>query len=141
MEARAAWEQHTEQGAHQAVAAHTEYLRRHPDAELEPLKSAEPPKPAEEERADLEPTGTERETPAWITGLEEQNRAALAKIEEVQGLRIPNEEPDSGYEGEAWPAELRRERDAILQPPPIEIKPAEPVAELAAERGGPEAGD
>ena len=141
MAARAAWEQNTEQARHRAVAAHTEYMRRHPDAELEPMRSAEPAKPAEEERAELEPTGTERETPAWITELEEQNRAALEKIEEVQGLQIPDEEPGAGYEGEAWPAELRRERDAILQPPPIEIKPAEQVAELAAERGGPEAGD
>ena len=74
MEARAAWEQHTEQGRHKAVAAHTEYMRRHPDAELPPMRSAEPPKPAEEERAQLEPTGTEHETPAWITELEEQNR-------------------------------------------------------------------
>ena len=63
MEARAAWEQHTEQGRHKAVAAHSEYLRRHPDAELPPMRSAEPPKPAEEERAQLVPTGTEHEAP------------------------------------------------------------------------------
>ena len=146
MEARAAWEQHTEQGRHKAVAAHTEYLRRHPDAELPPMRSAEPPKPAEEERAQLEPTGTEQETPAWITELEEQNRAALAKIEEVRGLRMPNEDHEWEDEGEAWPDELRRERDAILQPPKPEIRPAEPVAERAAEMAGtqrsdPELGD
>ena len=46
MEARAAWEQHTEQGRHQAVAAHTEYMRRHPGADLPPMRSAEPPRPA-----------------------------------------------------------------------------------------------
>ncbi len=142
MEARGAWEQHTEQGRHKAVAAHTEYLRRHPDAELPPMRSAEPAKPAEEERAQLVPTGTEHETPAWITELEEQNRAAMAKIEEVKGLRVPSEDPEWEDEGEAWPGELRRERDAILQPPPPEIKPAEPVAERAAEMAGErEAGD
>ena len=141
MEARAAWEQNTEQGRHKAVAAHTEYMRRHPDAELPPMRSAEPPKPTEEERAQLEPPGTERETPAWITELEEQNRAAMAKIEEVQGLRMPNEDPEWEDEGEAWPNELRRERDAILQPPKPEIKPAEPVAERAAEMAGEAHGD
>ena len=141
MEARGAWEQHTEQGRHKAVAAHTEYLRRHPDAELPPMRSAEPPKPAEEERAQLEPTGTEHETPAWITELEEQNRAAMAKIEEVKGLRVPSEDPEWEDEGEAWPDELRRERDAILQPPPPEIKPTEPVAERAAEMAGEAHGD
>ena len=146
MEARVAWEQHTEQGRHKAVAAHTEYMRRHPDAELPPMRSAEPPTPAEEERAQLVPAGTEHETPEWVTELAERNRAAMAKIEEIRGLRVPNEDHEWEDLGEAWPDELRRERDAIIQPPKPEIRPAEPVAERAAEmagthHAGPEAGE
>ena len=147
MEARAAWEQHTEQGRHKAVAAHTEYMRRHPDAELPPMRSAEPPKPAEEERAQLVPTRAEQEVPAWVTEMAERNQTALAKIDEVRGLRMPSEDPEWEDEGEAWPDELRRERDAIIQPPKAEIRPAEPVAERAAEMasqtrdGDREAGD
>jgi len=65
----------------------------------------------------------------------------MAKIEEVKGLRVPSEDPEWEDEGEAWPGQLRRERDAILQPPPPEIKPAEPVAARAAEMAGEAHGD
>ena len=77
----------------------------------------------------------------------ERNRAAIAKIDEIRGLRVPSEDPEWEDEGEAWPDELRRERDAIIQPPKPEIRPAEPVAERAAEMasqtrdGDREAGD
>ena len=66
----------------------------------------------------------------------ERNRAAVAKIEEVRGLRVPSEDHEWEDVGEAWPDELRRERDAIIQPPKPEIRPAEPVAERAAEMAG-----
>ena len=42
MEARKAWEETTRQQRHDALAAHDEYLRRHPHSDLEPLRSAEP---------------------------------------------------------------------------------------------------
>jgi len=141
MEARSAWEQHTEQGRHRAVAAHSEYLRRHPDADLPPMRSAEPPKSAEQERAELLPASQEHEPPAWMTEMAERNRAAMAKIEEIGGLRVPNEDHEWEDLGEAWPDELRRERDAILQPPKPEIRPSEPVAERARELAGEAHGD
>ena len=64
MEARQAWEEATRQQRHDALAAHTEYVRRHPDTDLPPLKSQEPPILTEEERAQLHaPAGTQ-EVPA-----------------------------------------------------------------------------
>ncbi len=133
MDARAAWEQNTEGSRHLAVAAHSEYMRRNPDAQLPPMKSAEPPKPAEEEKAALIPGRAEHQTPEWVTELAERNRAALEKIEETSGLRMPAEDHEWEDIGEAWPDELRRERDAVIQPPKPEIRPAEPVAEAARE--------
>jgi len=142
MQARKDWEMHTLGARHLALAAHSEYMRRHPDAELPPMRSAEPPRPAEEEHAELvAATRGEHQAPQWLTELEEQNQAALAKIKEIEGLRVPNEDHEWEDEGEAWPDELRRERDAILQPPKPEIRPAEPVAERARELAGEAHGD
>jgi hypothetical protein len=144
MEARAEWEKTTEQGRHLAVAAHSEYMRRHPDAELEPLRSAEPPQPDETEREALqpEPERTEHETPQWVAELAERNQATMAKIDERRGLRVPSEDHEWEDEGLAWPDEVRRERDAVIQPPKPEIKPAEPVAQAAAAQAkAREAGD
>ena len=53
MEARQAWDETTRQQRHDALAAHTEYMLRHPDTDLPPLKSAEPAQLTEEERAQL----------------------------------------------------------------------------------------
>lgn len=158
----------------------------HPDAKLEPLRSAEPPRPSEEERAELERStrsepvgqretgrgdgagageqpererkpereeraeaGPEREepkperetqaepdTPGWVTELAERNRAAMAKIEEYRGLRVPSEDHEWEDEGEAWPQVGRLERDAVLQPPKPEIQPAPEVTEQAAQMAG-----
>jgi hypothetical protein len=142
MDARAEWEKNTEQGRHLAVSAHSEYMRRHPDAQLAPMKSAEPPQPGEEERAALQPEQAEHETPQWVAELAERNRAAMARIDERRGLVVPSEDHEWQDEGLAWPAEARRERDAVIQPPKPEIKPAAPVAQAAAAQAtAREAGD
>jgi hypothetical protein len=133
MEARTEWERNTERTRHLAVAANSEYLRRNPDAKLPPMQSAEPPKPFEDERAALVADEPERETPAWVTELAERNRAAREKLEERQGLRVPSEDHEWEDQGEAWPDVVRLERDAIIQPPKPEIRPAAEVAERARE--------
>ena len=62
-------------------------------------------------------------------------RAAVQeKLEERRGLMIPAEDPDYGYEGEAWPAYQRPDRDAVLQPPKPELRPSPKVIEHAAGR-------
>ena len=97
MQARSDWEMHTLGARHLALAAHTEYMRRHPDAELPPMRSAEPPRPAEEEHAELvAATRGEHEAPQWLTELEEQNQAALAKIKESRGPPRPERGPRVG---------------------------------------------
>ena len=47
-------------------------------------------------------------------------------------MRVPHEDPDYQDLGEAWPAWHERQRDAILQPPKPEMRPA-PEVERAAE--------
>jgi hypothetical protein len=123
----------TERTRHLAVAANSEYLRRNPDAKLPPMQSAEPPKPSEEERGALVADEPEHETPVWVAELAERNRAAREKLEERQGLRVPNEDHEWEDEGEAWPDAVRLQRDAIIQPPKPEIRPAAEVAERARE--------
>lgn len=48
-------------------------------------------------------------------------------------MQIPAEGPMFGYEGTAWPTWMPPGRDAILQPPKPEIRPAAAVLERAAE--------
>jgi len=134
MEARRAWELATEHERHLAIAADSEIRRRHPDATLPPLKSAEPGRPTADDRAALVPEGDGYEAPAWIAELAERVRNTHAKLDERKSVMIPAEDPDYEYEGEAWPDVVAIERDAILQPPKPEIRPAPEVAVLAAER-------
>ena len=132
MEARKEWEQTTERQRHLALAANSEYLRRHPDTDLPPLKSAEPSPPSDEERAQLHVPETEYEPPSWLADMAERNRAALERIEELRSMEIPAE--DHEWQGQqAWPEAAALQRDAILQPPKPEIRPAADVAERAAE--------
>jgi conjugative relaxase-like TrwC/TraI family protein len=135
MEARAEWERSTEQPRHLAVAADSEYRTRHPDTDLPALRSAEPPRPVEDERQALVPEDTgERETPAWVTEMAERTRAAGEKLDERKAVRVPNEDHEWQDEGEAWPDMLRLERDAIIQPPKPEIRPAADLAQRVPDR-------
>ena len=88
MEARKpTWEQHTERARHLALAAHSEYMRRHPDAELPPMRSAEPPQPAEEEHAQL--VAATREVSTRHRVAHRAGRAEPRRPREDQGGRGP----------------------------------------------------
>jgi len=87
-----------------------------------PLKSAEPLAPEESLRA-----------PGWLAELAEQRRAFREELERRQNVRVPEENPDYGDQGEAWPV-WRGQKEAILQPPKPEIRPAEAVLEKAREK-------
>jgi hypothetical protein len=113
-----------------ALAADSEYRRRHPAVELDGLRNAEPDPVTAEERDELA-TG---QRPAWLDRLAEGRRAAQAELDERRSLRIPSEDPDADYDGSAWPEFAARQRDAVLQPPKPEIRPAAAVAEAAASR-------
>ena len=133
MEARQAWEETTRQARHDALAAHTEYLRRHPDTDLPPLKSAEPEKPTEEEHAQLHAPPEEYEPPAWLAGMAERTRAANEEIASRRSMEVPHKEDHEWQGQQAWPDSMTLTRDAILQPPPPQIQPAAEVAERARE--------
>jgi hypothetical protein len=55
---------------------------------------------------------------------------------------IPDEDPDWGDLGEAFPNSGELARGAILQPPKPQIRPSAKILQLAAEHDtGPEAAD
>ena len=133
MEARKDWEETTRQARHDALAAHSEYMRRHPDTDLPPLKSAEPDMPSEEEQAQLHAPAEEYETPAWLAEMAERTRAANEEIANRRSMEVPHEEDHEWQGQQAWPDSMTLHRDAVLQPPPPQIQPAAEVAERAAE--------
>ena len=108
-----------------AVQADAEVRKRYPERKLAPLRSAEPKVPAEP----IAPY----EQPAWVDELPAKQAAFREEYERRQGLRVPDEDPEYGEQGEAYPI-WREQKEAILQPPKPEIAPAEPVVELAKER-------
>jgi hypothetical protein len=130
MDDRRAWEQLTAGPRRLAVAADSELRRRHPDQQIQPLRSAEARVPdgdpittAQAEAEDQPPTAIPAAGPAeWVTELAGQRRAFQDKLEERQNVMVPAEDPDWGYLGQAWPWQ-QRDPDAILQPPKPEIRP------------------
>src|SRR5690242_3805151 len=130
MEARRDWEHATERTRRLAVAADAEIRRRHPERNLEPLRSAEPVVTKHErEQLALTPGEESYEPPEWITRLAAERRAVRERLDERKAVRIPSEDPDYEYEGEAWPAWTDRDRDAIFQPPRPHMQPTPAVAE------------
>ena len=83
MEARKDWEETTRQARHDALAAHSEYVRRNPDTDLPPLKSAEPATPSEEER---------EQSHAWTAEMVERTRAANEEIASRRSMEVPHED-------------------------------------------------
>ena len=71
---------------------------------------------SEEERDQivLTPDAESYQTPEWISRLASERRIVREQLDERKGVRVPSEDPDYGYEGEAWPVWAERERDAIL---------------------------
>ena len=116
MDDRRAWEQVTAGPRRLAVAADSELRRRYPDKQIEPLRSAEPCAPEGDEITKPQPEAGPAETPEWATQLAEQRRAFQEKLAERQNVMVPDEDPDYGFLGQAWPWQ-ERDPDAILQPP------------------------
>lgn len=103
--------------------ADAELRRRDPGTELPPLRSAEP-----EAAPDLLPAVTDADTAAEHAAAAADRRAA---VDERRGLLVPAEDPDLEDDGEAWPTWQRPDRDAVLQPPPPELRAAPKVLEHA----------
>jgi hypothetical protein len=135
MEDRAAWDRATAQQRRLAVAADAELRRRHPDQRFESLRSAEPEPATEDQREELTPTAGAQitEMSQWIKDLAAGRSAFADQLAERQSLTIPAEDPDYGDLGQAFPAWTGPGKDAILQPPKPQIKPAAKVLEAARE--------
>jgi AAA domain/TrwC relaxase len=117
MEERNLWDKLTEDGRRLAVQANEELRRRYPDRKIRPLETAEPQAPDQ-------PLAQ----PGWLAELEEQRRVFREELEARQDVTVPAEDPDWQDEGPAWQV-WQAQRDAILQPPKPEIRPAEGVLE------------
>ncbi len=128
MEDRKLWDKLTEGSRRLAVQADSELRRRYPDRKIRPLESTEPSVPDEA-----------MAQPGWLTELDEQRRVFREELEARQNVTVPAEDPDWEDEGPAWP-QWHAQREAILQPPKPEIRPAEGVLEavrqLDTEREG-----
>jgi conjugative relaxase-like TrwC/TraI family protein len=136
MEDRAEWEKITEHGRRIAVAADAELHRRHPEMDIEPLRSAEPEPVSEQEHDELALAADQpmpETSPGWVTELGERRSATREKLEERQRVMVPHEDTEWGDLGEAWPA-WRAQREAILQPPKPEIPASPRVMERVADR-------
>ena len=107
------------------MQAQAEIQRRYPKMKIRPLESAEPWAPEE---------GLSR--PGWLAELEQERAAFRGELDRRQGVEIPDEDPDV-HGTEAWPV-WRAQKEAVLQPPAPEIRPAEKVLERA--RDGERAG-
>ena len=133
---RTEWEHATEHSRRLAIAADAdaELRRRHPETSIEPLHSAEPLPVNDTDRDQLTLTPNQQigEMATWIRDLAAQRHAFHEKIEELQGLMVPSEDPDWGDLGEAFPAWQAPSRDVILQPPKPQITPAARILQLAA---------
>jgi len=129
MDDRRAWEQITAGPRRLAVAADSELRRRYPDQPIEPLRSAEPRSPEGDEITRPPDAAKSAEPPEWVTQLAEQRRVFQEKLEERQNVMVPDEDPDCGFVGQAWPWQ-ERDPDAILQPPKPELWPCAGIERL-----------
>jgi len=113
---RETWERFSAGPREIAVQAQAEIQRRYPKFKIKPLQSAEPKAPED---------GLSH--PGWMAELEQQRANFRGELERRQGVEIPDEDPDIRGT-EAWPV-WRAQKEAILQPPAPEIRPAEKVLE------------
>ena len=70
---------------------------------------------------------------ALIAAMTERTRVANEEIASRRSLEVPHEEDHEWQGYQAWGQPSPMYRDAVLQPPPPEIKPAAEVADRAAE--------
>jgi AAA domain-containing protein/TrwC relaxase len=142
MDDRKAWEASTEPQRRLAVAADAELRHRYPEMRIEPLRSAEPEKVTDDQRAELDvlPEEHEYQPPAWVLELAEAREAFSEKIAERHSVMEPHEDPDYEDVGQAFPSWQQDDRDAVLQPPKPPIPPSGRLAEREAEAGEPEPG-
>ena len=110
--ARKEWDAHTAPVRLQAVQADAVLRRRHPELQLEPLRSAEPD-PLPDELPNRSPAAGERHA-AFVAGRLARFRG---EMDMRGGLLIADKDPGYLPDGTARRALGRPRRDAVLQPP------------------------
>ena len=83
------------------------------------------------------------EVPGQVHRIRENARTAQAEIDRVRATPQSAEDDNDVYLGAAWGNLIRRDRDAILQPPKPDVVPASAILQRAGHRGAdmePEAG-
>jgi hypothetical protein len=91
----------------------------------------------------LTPSAVHDEVPDQVHRIRENARKAQAEIDRLRSTPRYAEEDDDVYLGAAWGSLIRRDRDAILQPPKPGIVPASGILQRAGHREAdmePEAG-
>jgi conjugative relaxase-like TrwC/TraI family protein len=81
--------------------------------------------------------------PGWVKELAERNARAQEKLAEREAVQVPSEDPEAEGLGIAWPDLLDRERDPLLHPAELDMRPSAGVlaeASRQAETADPEAG-
>jgi hypothetical protein len=117
-----------------ALRADAEYRRRCPDAELEPLSAGESEQDAGTAEAVLPEPLSEAEAADRAARMAQARERFQAEAEARANVLVPHEDPDLEPIGEAWLVRQSWARDAVLQPPKPEIRPAEGVLEASAAR-------
>lgn len=118
------WLAVTETSRRMAVAADAELRRRYPDDKLPPLRSAEPEPVTESEHDEL---ATQDAQPEWLQRMARESAAFREAQAEREAQAVPHEDHELGDESLAWRTDMDRERDAVIQPAPVEIAPSEQV--------------
>lgn len=107
------WDEATQAQQRLAIAAHAELQRRHPDAQLPPLRSAEAPAPGEAERrellwpqVDMEGNVTAEKDAEQETGKSPDLAAALRLARAGERDRWPLKDPGHEHEAPQWVRDL-----------------------------------
>jgi hypothetical protein len=135
-----------------ALAADLELRRRHPKAKLPPLNppaaQAAPeltsstieaeriasPSPGSQNLIDLTAAEIPPQTEQRLTAITENAQRAQQQIDYLASLPRYAADDHTIYLGTAWDVLARRQRDAIIQPPKPEIRPAVAVLRASQQR-------
>ena len=86
-----------------------------------------------QEALGLTPETVHEGIPKQIWRIRKHVRVAQARIEDLRETRVPSIDADDNL-GRAWDVLVDRRRDAIIQPPRADIRPAGEVLQRAQER-------
>jgi TrwC relaxase/AAA domain len=109
-------------------------------AEADETGHAEPGHPPAQREADgqqllgLSLDASFEAIPEHVLRISEDARKVQARIDELKDMRVPGEDHDLAPTETAWSTLAKREREAIVQPPKPEVKPAGEVLRQVHER-------